>query len=127
MLYPATIVVVAATTARLTIEDFERLPDEQAYYHELVEGELIDVSGNMPAHNRLRDWLVRLVAPAVEDHGLGMIYSEQEYAFGEDAHGPDVSLIGPEKVPLIDPRRRVQRFVPDLAVEIVSQNDTLPS
>ena len=35
----------------LTIDDFERLPDELAYYHELVDGELVDVSGNTPDHN----------------------------------------------------------------------------
>jgi hypothetical protein len=38
----------------LTIEDFERLPDALALNHELVDGELVDVSGNTPIHNRLR-------------------------------------------------------------------------
>ena len=34
-----------------------------------------------------------------------------------------MSLFGPEKMALYNGRLRVQRFVPDLAIEIVSQND----
>jgi len=116
---------VAATT-RFTIEDFERLPAELAHNHELVDGELVDVSGNMPAHNFLRDLLVEVLGPHVRERRLGKIISEQEFKFGENAHGPDVSLIGSVKVPLIQ-RRRVQLFVPDLAIEIVSDNDSFIS
>ena len=117
--------LVAATT-KFTIEDFERLPDDLAHYHELVDGELVDVSGNMPSHNLLRDLLVELLAPHVRERKLGMIISEQEFKFGDNAHGPDVSLIGPDKLHLIQ-RKRVQLFVPDLAIEIVSDNDSFTS
>jgi hypothetical protein len=55
---------------------------------------------------------------------LGEVVSEQEYDFGGNAHGPDVSFFGPDKEKLCEERRRVQRFVPDLAIEIVSENDT---
>ena len=41
----------------LTIEDFEQLPSEAAKNRELVGGELVDVSGNTPRHNQLRDWM----------------------------------------------------------------------
>ncbi len=34
-----------------------------------------------------------------------------------------MAFIGADKVRLIDNDRRVQRFVPDLAIEIVSRND----
>ncbi len=40
---------------------------------------------------------------------------------------PDVALIGSAKVHLIDLNRRVQLFVPDLTIEIVSQNDKFQS
>src|SRR5258707_3918423 len=111
----------------ITIEDLERLPDALAYNHELVDGELVDVSGNTPSHSRLREHLSRMLAPHVEDTGLGMIITEQEFDFDRNAHGPDVSLIGASKVPLLEGKRRVQRFVPDLAIEIVSQNDNFTS
>ena len=82
-----------------------------AHNHELVDGELIDVSGNTVEHNGLRDSLLAMLLPHVRDHKLGRIIAEQEYAFGDDAHGPDVTLIGPEKLPLLNRKRRVQPFV----------------
>jgi Uma2 family endonuclease len=111
----------------ITIEEFERLPDALARNHELVNGELVDVSGNTGYHNRLRDRLIRILTPLVEGPNLGMMISEQEFNFDGNAHGPDVALIGAAKVHLFDPNRRAQLFVPDLAIEIVSQNDTFRS
>jgi Uma2 family endonuclease len=108
----------------LTIDDFERLPDELALNHELVDGELVDVSGNTLIHNRLRDAFISLLRDYVKKNGLGEIVSEQEFDFGGNAHGPDVSFYGPDKLKLCEEARRVQRFVPDLAIEIVSENDT---
>lgn len=108
----------------LTIDDFERLPDALALNHELVDGELVDVSGNTLIHNKLRDYLVSLLREYVQKNGLGDVVSEQEYDFGGNAYGPDISFYVPEKMALTEDRRRVQRFVPDLAIEIVSQNDT---
>jgi Uma2 family endonuclease len=112
-----------ASTTRLTIEDFERLPDALAKNHELVNGELIDVSGNTPRHNRLRTRLAALLIPLVEPE-LGMILEEQEFDFDGNAHGPDVVFIRTSKAQLLDWDRRVQPFVPDLAIEVVSRNDT---
>lgn len=108
----------------MTIEDFERLPQELAKNHELVDGELVDVSGNTLGHNRLRDYLISLLCEYVRKNGLGEVVSEQEYDFGGNAHGPDVSFYGPDKLRFCQTERRVQRFVPDLAIEIVSENDT---
>jgi Uma2 family endonuclease len=115
---------MAATTTLLTIDDFERLPDDIAKGHELVDGELVDVSGNAPVHNLLRDYLIELVRPFVAVHGLGTVIGEQEYDFEGNAHGPDVSFFCPTKRPLLNMKKRVQRFVPDLAVEIASESDT---
>ena len=113
-----------ASATGITIEEFELLHDALAHNHELVNGQLIDVSGNTVRHNRLRDRLVALLIAPVEGQKIGMIISEQEYDFEGNAHGPDVTFIGAAKVHLVDPDRRVQLFVPDLAMEIVSTNDT---
>jgi Uma2 family endonuclease len=107
----------------LSIDDFERLPDELAHNHELVDGELVDVSGSIGDHNALRDLLILLLLSYVNEHKLGRVISEQEYKFDNNAHGPDVTFFCLEKAPLYNGRLRVQRFVPDLAIEIVSQND----
>jgi len=112
-----------ATAIGLTIEEFEQLPDALARNHELVDGELVDVSGNVFAHIALRDALGDLLRAYVREHKLGRVVAEQEYDFDGNAHGPDISFFGPAKAELADRGLRVQRFVPDLAIEIVSKRD----
>src|SRR5580658_5714422 len=99
---------MAATTTLLTIDDFERLPADIAKGHELVDGELVDVSGNTPLHNLLKDYLIAILLFFITDHGLGTVISEQEYEFEGNAHGPDVSFFGSAKAPLMDLNKRVQ-------------------
>jgi Uma2 family endonuclease len=99
-----------ATSTLLTIDDFERLP--------------ADVSGNTPRHNLLRDRLLAFLLPLITQHHAGTIIAEQEYDFDGNAHGPDVSFFGPSKQASMDLDKRVQRFVPDLAIEIASASDT---
>ncbi|MGI8989501.1 MAG: Uma2 family endonuclease [Bryobacteraceae bacterium] len=113
-----------AIGALLTIDDFELLPPELAEGHELIDGELVDVSGNNPEHNGLRDYLLQLLRPIVLDRKLGRLFAEQEYDFAGNAHGPDITFFGNGKIPLVDPKKRVQRFVPDFAIEIASPSDT---
>jgi Uma2 family endonuclease len=117
---------VAATTS-LTIDDFERLPADAVQQRELVDGELIDVSGNTPRHNKIRDRLLSRLMAWAEAQAAGEVISEQEYDFLGNAHGPDVSFFGPEKQVLLDLDKRVQRFVPDLAIEVASASDTYDS
>jgi len=112
-----------ASVTGLTIDDFEKLPDALALNHELVDGELVEVSGNTLIHNRLRDQLNRVLSALVEQGNLGQVISEQEFDFDGNAHGPDVSFVSTGKLSLLNPKLRVQRLVPDLAIEIVSQND----
>jgi Uma2 family endonuclease len=112
-----------ATAIGLTIEEFEQLPDVLAHNRELVNGELIDVSGNVGGHVRLRDALNQLAGSYVRQQRLGLIVAEQEFEFGEDVHGPDISFLCLSKTESFDNRLRVQRFVPDLAIEIASKSD----
>jgi len=113
-----------ATVPGLTIDDFERLPEALAYNHELVDGELVAVSGNNLQHNLLRGELESLLREHVNQCRLGVVVAEQEFDFGGNAHAPDISFFGESKQALRDLKLRVQRFVPDLAIEIVSANDT---
>lgn len=114
---------MASPARRLTFDDFENLPDEQADYKELVDGELVDVSGNNGGHNKLKaELLFRLILFAKQKN-LGLAITEQEFAFGSNAHGPDIALIATAKMGLFDEKKRIQRYVPDFAIEIVSPND----
>jgi Uma2 family endonuclease len=116
-----------APLASLTIDDFERLPADAVQHRELVDGELIDVSGNTPLHNKIRDRLLSRLMAWAEAQAAGEVIAEQEYDFLGNAHGPDVSFFGPEKQSLLDLDKRVQRFVPDLAIEVASASDTYDS
>lgn len=111
-------------TDPLTADDFERLPDALALNRELLDGRLIDVGGNTYRQHSLRDAVICMLRQNAEESGFGMVISGQAYNFGGDVLAPDVSFFRSEKIPLAQWRRRVQRFVPDLAIEIVSQNDT---
>ena len=57
---------MAATTSLLTIDDFELLPGDIAKNRELVDGELVDVSGNTPIHNWLRDYFIAILRASRE-------------------------------------------------------------
>ena len=105
----------------MTIEDFEKLPDELAINHELVDGKLIDLGGNVGDHHRLRDELFALTCFHVEQGNLGRMISEQDFDFDGDVFGPDLSFIGIDKLHLCKGNLRVQPFVPDMAIEIASE------
>jgi Uma2 family endonuclease len=115
-----------ATSTLLTIDDFERLPAEMAENHELVNGELIYVPGNIPEHIWVKDYLFKIMSAPVPTGQLGVICTEQEYDFQGNAHAPDISFYGLDELALVQRKKRVQRFVPDLAIEIASQSDTYP-
>jgi Uma2 family endonuclease len=116
-----------AVIEKLTIEDYEKLPYALAYNHELVDGELVDVSGNTPAHILVRDYLANLLFNHVRSNQLGTLVTEMEFAFGENAHGPDISFFTSDKMALLEMHKRVQHFVPDFAVEVESRNDSFRS
>jgi len=68
---------MATSTGHLTIEDFERLPQEQAENHELVDGELVEISGNTLKRNYLRDFLIIRLHAVVLGGRLGRVVAEQ--------------------------------------------------
>ena len=113
-----------ATGTLLTIDDFERLASETEKNCELVEGELVELPSNTPRHNGMRDFLIALLLPFVGARKLGKLYAELGYDFLGNVHCPDVGFFGPTKLPLLELDKHVQRFVPDLAIEIASPSDT---
>ena len=68
--------------------------------------------------------LVALMMHLTEGTTHGIVIAEQEFDFLGNAHGPDVSILGAAKAALLELDKRVQRFVPDLAIEIASESDT---
>ena len=114
-----------ATKTLLTVEQFEQLPREEARRFELDEGELVDVSGAILLHNLSRDRFARILHSFVQEHGLGVVVTEQEFRLGVGiVRRPDVALVGAENAGRLRVEKRIQDFAPDLVVEIASDSDT---
>jgi hypothetical protein len=92
---------------RLTNEDFERLAAQEVENHELVDGELVDVSANTPIQNLVRGRCESILEARVSARDLGLVIAEQEYDFFGNAHGPYVSFFSKERRALLDMYERV--------------------
>ncbi len=110
----------------LTVEHLERLPETCDVSYELDQGELVEVSSATYLHNRIRDRLVqRLMNHLDAQKNQSEVVAEQWFRLSEDTvRAPDVALIAPSQLALLEPDRRVQPFSPALAIEITSPSNT---
>jgi len=110
----------------LTVEHLERLPETGDVSYELDQGELVEVSSATYLHNRIRDRLVhRLMTHLEAKKDTSEVVAEQWFLLGEDTvRAPDVALISPSQLALLEPERRIQPFSPALAIEITSPSNT---
>jgi Uma2 family endonuclease len=110
----------------LTVEHLERLPETGEVSYELDQGELVEVSSATYLHNRIRDRLVqRLMNHLDAQKDPGEVVAEQWFQLSDDTvRAPDVALIAPSQLPLVEPERRIQPFSPALAIEITSPSNT---
>ena len=112
-----------ATKTILTLEQFERLPDDDKR-HELDEGELLSMSPAKLRHGELQAGICGLLLEFVRRHSLGKIVTEVGFVLSKEpatVRAPDVALIRAGRTTA--PTGFVQG-PPDLAVEIVSPSDT---
>jgi Uma2 family endonuclease len=110
----------------LTVEHLERLPETCDVSYELDQGELVEVPSAGYIHNRIRGRVERFLGVHLDSHPeRGEVVAEQWFRLSEDTvRAPDVALVAPSQIPLLDVARRVQPFSPALAVEITSPSNT---
>lgn len=110
----------------LTVEHLERLPETCDVSYELDQGELVEVSSATYLHNRIRDRLVqRLMNHLDAQKNPSEVVAEQWFRLSEDTvRAPDVALVAPSQLSLLEPDRRIQPFSPALAIEITSPSNT---
>jgi Uma2 family endonuclease len=100
---------------------------EVGYRHELVRGELRRTSSAAPLHGLVAARVIRHLANAVEDRGLGAVLSNDTgFVLERDPDtvlAPDVAFVRLDRLP--------ERFAPgffpgppDLAVEVTSPRDS---
>jgi Uma2 family endonuclease len=113
------------TKTLMSVEEFDRLaePDELSY--ELDEGELVVMTKPRPLHNRIAERLFRPLDRYLETHPVGeALIFEYLFVLGPTTkRAPDVSFLRSERAKQIDPSSDIPG-APDLAVEVLSPNDT---
>jgi Uma2 family endonuclease len=114
-----------ADSGPLTIEEFERLPDE-ASRMELVRGHVVREPPAGFEHGALAVRIASSLDTFVRRHGLGKVLgAETGFVLFDDpptVRAPDVAFVARERLPA--DRRGYARLAPDLAVEIVSPSNT---
>ena len=118
---------MAGTRTRMTAEELLALPDDGRRY-ELVEGELREIAPTGTRHGSVAARLTSLLDQHARKEGLGIILAaETGFVISKDpdtVRAPDVSFVTKERVPPGGPPEGYWELVPDLAVEVVSPDDT---
>lgn len=116
-----------ATTAMMTLEALERLPEDER--GEVIRGEMLPVSPVGVEHGDIAGNALIALKLWVRTRGLGLVGGEIGFVLDRDPLlllAPDVAFIRAER---LSPAVRRQSFfsgAPDLAVEVVSPSETSP-
>lgn len=111
---------------QLTIEEFERLPEDRRYKVELVRGRLVREPLPGPRHGRITIKLGAHINQFAETHDLGLAFTETGFALYRDpdtVRGPDLSFVSKRRLPPSGYTGTFWRLAPDLAVEILSPSN----
>ena len=110
-----------STTTRLTLADFERLPEKEGTRYELDEGTLLMEPSPALRHNLIRQRIAEQLTQFVRAHQLGVVVEEMDFRLGTDTvRNPDVAFISAEHLRNIDPDQSPAEGAPALAIEVIS-------
>ena len=116
---------MGVTTALLTVEEYAQLPEEEAMFTELVEGEIVRVSDAKFVHELVKSNCLEILAAYVLRNPAVNMFSESMSKLGKrEGRIPDVSLLTKERVAQQD-RAGFLEGAPDLALEVVSSESAL--
>src|SRR5688500_10982462 len=114
-------------TKLLTVEDLERLPDDEHRY-DLIRGELLKMAPAGGEHGEIASRAAIKAGAYVLENRLGETYgAETGFVLQRDPDtvlGPDFAFVRQDRLPPREARRGYMPVPPDLAVEIVSPSDT---
>lgn len=107
------------TRRRLTLQDYEALPDDQDY--EIVEGRLYVAPRPRPRHQIIAHRLAYALTQHAEAAGEGTVIPDADLVFDEQGTyvSPDVMYFSAGRLANWNPDERL-RVVPDLVVEVLS-------
>ncbi|MBW3661208.1 MAG: Uma2 family endonuclease [Gemmatimonadetes bacterium] len=114
------------TEQLLSIEQFQRLPEDDGYRAELVRGRLVREPLPGAEHGWLASRLFEAIAAHVRRHDLGLALVETGYLLSDEpptVRGPDAAFLSRERLPDEIPDG-FWPLAPDLAVEVVSPSNS---
>jgi Uma2 family endonuclease len=112
-----------AAKTLLTVEQFERLPDD-GMHHELDEGELISSPPGFGLHGKVQAATASLLLGFVDTWSLGLVVIRSGFLLSAvTLRAPDVAFVKADRARNLDMERRFE-CAPDLAIEIISPSET---
>jgi Uma2 family endonuclease len=115
------------TTVLMTAEQLLAMPDDGNRY-ELIDGKLLMMSPSGNVHGETAANITALLWNHVRHHRLGKVFAAETgflLARNPDkVRAPDVAFVANDSLPDSDPGPSYLAQAPDLAVEVVSPNDT---
>lgn len=114
---------MAALPDLITVEQYRRLPEDDAHLYELHQGEIVEVTQPKAGHWKLQRRLERLLQPKLA--GFGEVGIEFAYrAIPEfDLRAADVAAVSKARFEAMDPEDNL-RGAPELVIEVISPSNT---
>jgi Uma2 family endonuclease len=117
----------ATVTEQATAEDLAQMPDD-GHRQELVRGEVRAMPPAGHEHGRITTRLTWRLAQHVEAQDLGAVYAaETGFKIASDpdtVRAPDAAFVSKARLEAVATKRGYWPGAPDLAVEVVSPDDT---
>ncbi len=114
-------------TRPVTAEELLRKPDD-GFRHELVKGKLRKVAPTGDEHGYVAMEIGRLLGNHAKANNLGRVYAAETgfriSSNPDTVRAPDAAFVSRERLEEVGPVRGYRPGAPDLAVEVVSPNDT---
>lgn len=110
----------------ISVEEFDRLTEPDELRYELDEGELIEMTKpRYEPHNRIVMTMTRALLAYVAQHPIGeVLLSDNLFVLGPSTkRAPDLSFMTAERMASIQAGEDIAG-APDLAIEVLSPNDT---
>jgi Uma2 family endonuclease len=117
--------MATTTTAPMTLEEFERLPDDGNRY-EVSEGELIVMTAPKSLHNRIVRKIFKAIEAFLDKSALGESYAESAQILSRNPltiRIPDVAFLSNERIRTTE-EDEYFAGAPELAIEVVSPSQS---
>jgi Uma2 family endonuclease len=113
-----------STTTRLTLAEYEKLPEKEGVRYELDEGTLLMEPSPALNHKLIRQRSASHLTQFVRSHNLGIVAEEMDFRLDTDTvRNPDVAFITADHLRNIDPYASPVEGAPALAVEVISPSN----